>query len=81
MSTFVDPDDGNGSPLSRSSGGSNSTANSNTNSNSSGSCSSSVASPTSGVSSRQGGGIAHKDFAVSEHDADATTTTSSKLRF
>ena len=80
MSTFVDPDDGNGSPLSRSSRDSNSTANSNTNSNSSGSCNG-VASPSSGVSSRQGDGIAHKDFAVSEHDADATTTSSSKSRF
>ena len=70
MSTFVDPDDGNGSPLTRSSRGSNSNSNS----------SNSDASPTSGVSSRQGDGIAHKDFAVSEHDTDATTT-SSKSRF
>lgn len=76
MSTFVDPDDGNGSPLTRSSRGSNSTTNSNSNSNSS----NSDASPTSGVSSRQGDGIAHKDFAASEHDTDATTT-SSKSRF
>lgn len=81
MSTFVDPDDGNGSPLSRSSRESSSTSNSNSSSsNSSGKCNG-VSSPTSGVSSRQGGGIAHKDFAVSEHDADATTTTSSKSRF
>lgn len=81
MSTFVDPDDGNGSPLSRSSRESSSTSNSNSSSsNSSGNCNG-VSSPTSGVSSRQGGGIAHKDFAVSEHDADATTTTSSKSRF
>lgn len=77
MSTFVDPDDGNGSPLTRSSRGSNSTTNSNSNSNSS----NSDASPTSGVSSRQGDGIAHKDFAVSEHDTDATTISSSKSRF
>lgn len=74
MSTFVNLDDGNGSPLGRSTGGNNS----NSNSNSSGSNSGSSA--TRGLS-RQGYGLAHKDFAASnapEHDADVS---SSKSRF